>query len=186
MKRILVLLLILLLSPGIAARALSPTPTPPPLTAPTPTPTPTPTPAPFGAYGLISGAVQARVYYEGEWHPLRSEMIWAHENMPGGMMNFDGILHFMSLAEFVKDREIPETSSLEELTIDVLAADHVESCDYSLTIYRQEGEALVRLEEDAEGFSALGPGRYLIRIDLYASGNGSSAESCALLWADRE
>ena len=172
MRRVLIFLLVLL-SICFPAHAL--------------TPTPSPSPIPQNTYTPIASRVHVSAYFEGEWHALRNEVIWAQDQTPNGLICADGMLHFMPLLAYAQNTALsnpPETASLEDFAFRIDAEDGVESVSGSLQLLRLEGEELKKLEQQSEDWGELEPGRYLLCINVSASGNGSGVSCVSLLWAN--
>lgn len=164
-----IVMIIALLSIGITAHAL------------TPTPSPSPTPG----IGTVSPGASVQAYYDGEWHTIMQEMVWQQIATPNGTVFADGLLHFMPLSQYVKNRDIPEAISLDGFEYRVTSVDDTQSVSSNLSVFRQNDDELQRLEEKPEYWDELEPGRYLFSIIVHSSGNDSSAESVSLLWVNR-
>lgn len=147
--------------------------------------TPTPPPSPTPGIGIPSQGVTVRAYYDGEWHGLMQEMIYQQIETPNGRIFADGILHFMPLSAYVKEHDIPEASSLEGFEYKVTSNDSKEPVNSTLTVLRQDGDTLQRIEEIPEKWEDLEPGRYLFNITYDISSDKSSGCFASLLWVNR-
>lgn len=147
--------------------------------------TPIPSPSPTPGIGIPLQWASVRAYYDGEWHGLRQEMIWQQIETPNGRLFADGILHFMPLSAYVKECDIPEAMSLEGFEYQVTRGDSQESVNSTLTVLRQDGDALQRIEEIPEKWEDLEPGRYLFNITYDISSDQSSGRFASLLWVNR-
>lgn len=149
------------------------------------TPTPTPLPSPTPGIGIVSQCAAVKAYYDGEWHALMQEMVWQQIATPNGYIFTDGLLHFMPLNEYVKGRDIPEAASPEGFEYQVMRGESSEPVSSTLTVLRQDGDSLQRIEELPERWEDLEPGRYLFSITYTISSDESGGCYTSLLWVNR-
>lgn len=169
MKKLLLFLITLLIA---SANANALTPTLPPSNDP--------------RYRPIMESFSVRAFFDSEWHWLSKEMIWSQEKMPNGQERMaDGMLHFMPLNEYIKDKQIPEATSLNGFIYQITIYDNLKTVSNNLNVYRQEGDDLQKLEELPENWDDLEKGRYLFSIGIGVAGNDSGANCVALLWANQ-
>ena len=114
---------------------------------------------------------------------MKSHMIY--KNSP--RMMADGILHFMPLAEYVRNEgeKIATVRLTEEFDVRVNIDDGaLSSSSFSYAVYRANGGELELILQEKPVWTQLEKGTYLISVAHSASQGGTSYSGKSFLWLE--
>ena len=130
----------------------------------------------WGYEDTLAGNMQVEVFDGERWLELRQDMYYSHEN---GRLA-DGILMFMPLEEFLRQREIPSVTYSAQFAYRVTCTPFVTSCSVDMTLHRKTEAGLV--EVGNASLSALEPGVYLLSLNIAAKGRSGNSTVRSMVW----